>query len=561
MKCWLCLLLTAASVAFAQDSPKLRDALEWTTAQRGRMNEMTNRVVRVHGTASLAAVVCAEDRSAGAGLYRDAIGALHNLPQDAFTGKGTTVLPVASFTGLWKYVIPAAVKCDPALAEAAANQRSRERLEAERAGANATLKRAWELIDPSQVLDKQDNNDRAAQIARAALEAGDPETFDFDLLVEVMSQLNEKAPDLADDLFVRALEFAMSSQVPDPGAVQEIAEFVFQADTPNPDNIEALIDKTVRLFDIPASIGRNPASAYGLGMQLLPWARDLAPDQVGPLQAALANLAAQDAAAVAQTQASQGTSANPAAQGGPLATADYLVSGQIQRALSGGQVEAARDLLPRINDPGARSQLGGLIAFGEAVRAIEARSEQALVLANLLRGGIKRSLLYASIAGSTTRLDLALQEAPLATRDIASLPAEQRVQLLSALAASLARIDPQSAMATLDLLVRAYNDVYVSPRRGKFDPRATRASTDSPLILAGPRGLYEAVQTGRGRRNFVLKAPGVTALDIGNFLLAASSIEPERLESVILGLRDENTRAGALVRLAEVRIRAARSGR
>jgi hypothetical protein len=81
------------------------------------------------------------------------------------------------------------------------------------------------------------------------------------------------------------------------------------------------------------------------------------------------------------------------------------------------------------------------------------------------------------------------------------------------------------------------------------------------LILAGPRGLYEAVQTGRGRRNFVLKVPGVTAFTPGNFLLSAGTIEPERLEAVILGLRDENTRAGALVRLAELRIRTAKSRR
>jgi hypothetical protein len=343
--------------------------------------------------------------------------------------------------------------------------------------------------------------------------------------------------------------------------LQEVAAYVLQAESPNPDNIEALIDTLDRMFDMPAAIGQNPASAYALGMQLLPWARDLSPDKVGPLETALANLADQDAAAVAQARSNQTATNGPGTQGGPLASADYWISGQIQRALSGGHIEAARDLLPRINDPGVRSQLAALIAFGEAVRAIEGRDEQAMVLANLLRGGIKRTLLYAAIAANTTRLDLALQEAPLATRDLTPLPAEQRVQLLSALASALARIDPQSAMATLDLLVRAYNDVYVNPRRGKFDPRATRSATDSPLILAGPRGLYEAVQTGHGRRNFVLKVPGVTALNIGNFLLGATTIEPERLEAAILGLKDENTRAAALVRLAQLRIRLAKAAR
>ena len=60
----------------------------------------------------------------------------------------TTVLPVASFSGLWKYVVPAALKCDPSLASTAQNQQARERLDAERAGANATLGRAYGLLSP-----------------------------------------------------------------------------------------------------------------------------------------------------------------------------------------------------------------------------------------------------------------------------------------------------------------------------------------------------------------------------------------------------------------------------
>jgi hypothetical protein len=161
--------IAVCAAALAQDRAKLRDALEWTAAQRGRMAEMANRVVRVHGTASLAGLICSDDPVTASGLYRDAITSLHALPDSIFKDKGTTVLPAASFTGLWKFVVPAAVKCDPGLTSLANNERSRERIEAERNGANATLQRALNLIDPNSPLDKYDQIDRAAQLGHAAL--------------------------------------------------------------------------------------------------------------------------------------------------------------------------------------------------------------------------------------------------------------------------------------------------------------------------------------------------------------------------------------------------------
>src|SRR5689334_19265509 len=128
---WI-ILLGCGAACFAQGRDRARDAIEWTVSQRGVMAQMSNPVVRVHGTASLARVVCPADSSAASGLYRDAIASLFNLPDGAFGERGTTVLPVASFSGLWKYVIPAALKCDPALSSIAENRRARERMAAER---------------------------------------------------------------------------------------------------------------------------------------------------------------------------------------------------------------------------------------------------------------------------------------------------------------------------------------------------------------------------------------------------------------------------------------------
>ena len=78
----VCLLVCGA--LFAQDANKVRDALEWTVALRGRMAQMSNPVVRVHGIASVARLVCPLDPVAASGLFRDAITSLFNIANRRF---------------------------------------------------------------------------------------------------------------------------------------------------------------------------------------------------------------------------------------------------------------------------------------------------------------------------------------------------------------------------------------------------------------------------------------------------------------------------------------------
>jgi hypothetical protein len=564
------------------------------------MQQMLNRVVQVHGTASLGMLVCADDRTQGSILFRQAIMSLHGVPQSAFRDKGTTILPAASFTGLWKYVVPAALKCDPGLADVASNSQSKARMEEERRSANLTLEHAWGLIDPRLALDKEDNNDRAAQMATAALDAGDPDTLDIALLTRFLSQLRDKAPDLSGDLFQRALDFVMSATVPNPGSLQELAKHLFTApkyvDQPdteqkgdhfdvggstievltatrvstNSDDIEALIGTTLRMLKLPTAPAMNPAVAYALTYQLIPRARDLAPDKVKDLEDALAQLVAQVSNA-AQIEARLEPADNPDQDSGDPAYRDFQAIGRIKIELGAGRIDRARDLLTRITNSDTRSQVAELVKFTEAGIAAGAHSDQAVSLANIMRGGIKRSLVYAGIISNAAQPDAALQVLPLAVHDLEPLPAEHRIRLLAALSAAIVRTDTQAAMGTLDLLVRAYNDVYSNPRRGRFDPSAaTRTfsrdtgvdtTTDSSLILSGTRGMYETVQTKRGGHNFALKVPGISAMNLASFLSATGTVDPGRLEAPILGLRDENTRAAALVRIGDVRIRAAKAAR
>jgi hypothetical protein len=484
------------------------------------------------------------------------------------------------------------------LAEAANNSQSMQRLENEKRNANRTLTRAYELIEGS--VDKQDNNDRAAQLANAALDAADPVLLDVPLLTTFLSHLRDYAPELADDLFDRGIETIMSAGAPNPGSLQDLARYLFTSpkyvDQPkadieplgeqfeagnstievltatrystNPDNIESLIDAVLRLLKQDNAVALNPAAAYALGLQLLPRARDLTPDRADELEALVLSLGTQIGTA-AQIQARIGRAENPDQDSGDPAVRDYQLVGRIKGELAAGHIDRARELLLRLTDSSARAQLGELAKFTEAGRAIESRAEMAMPLANLLHGGVKRTLVYAGIISSALQPDAALSVLPLAIHDAEPLPAEHRVRLFAALSAALAKSDQQAAIGTLDLLVRAYNDVYTSPRRTKFDPRAVRrvytndtrvdTNTDASLIIAGSHGMYEAVQTERGRHNFTLKVPGVSAMNLPSFIMSAGKLDPDRLLAPILGIRDDTTRAAALVRLGDLRIKVARA--
>jgi hypothetical protein len=217
----------------------------------------------------------------------------------------------------------------------------------------------------------------------------------------------------------------------------------------------------------------------------------------------------------------------------------------------------------RVDDQPVRGQLSSLITFAESARAVADKNEMAMALANQLRPGIKRSLLYIAMIAAATRRDDATQVMPLASKDISVLPAEQRLRLNAALAASLVKWDQDAAFGVVNLVIAAYNDVRTNPRRGRFDPASVRrvfnsksdGSSDSSLILPGNRGFYEAVQTQRGRRNFGLRVPGVGVFTLQGLIAGAGGIDAGRLEAAVMSVRDETTQAAAWVSLASVRLR------
>ena len=131
----------------------------------------------------------------------------------------------------------------------------------------------------------------------------------------------------------------MSAHVPSPDSLQDLARFLFTApnlidepdeDQPhksfqvggatvedltatrnsaNPDNIQALIEATLKLLANPNAVNRNPVVAYALAYQLLPRARDLTPDRVAEFEKAMVDLEAANPGVAAQVQSALGAAA------------------------------------------------------------------------------------------------------------------------------------------------------------------------------------------------------------------------------------------------------------
>jgi hypothetical protein len=573
-------LLLLSSLAWAQTTD-----VEWAVALGGRFGQLHDPVVAAYALGRLGETVCAKDAVAGAGLFRDSLARLRLLTPATFTS-ARRPLPVPSFTALWKTLTPAAAKCNPELQSLADTDRARAKMLDERQQAPDNLTRAFSLVNSDP--------DRAAQLARAAISASDPELLDIATLTLLLSNLRDRAADVADDLFPDALDFIASAPQPDPGLLLELGKYLFTAPkyrelpdveqqsdvstvgstsianftanrkSASSDDIRRYIDAMLKVVTASNDPYYDPVAAYAIAFQMLPTAEDVAPDLVDQLREVLDPIQqlAGDGAARVQAAVGGSQAADPEGGEGPRQR-DRLVGRVLSKAAS-RQFAEARDLLRRVNDLPVRSQAGTLIDFAESAAALERRDTQwSFTLANTLRPGVKRSLLYAGLVAAARDGGEALGYAALALREIELLPAEQRMLATAALAGATFPVDADNAFSQLNLFVQAANDAYRNPHQARFDPQVIRRQsamaktttfTDSSLILANSRCLCEAVDTGRGRHSFTLKVPGLQATGLTGVVRNASGVDTERLEAILLGLRDETLMAAGLNALAALRL-------
>jgi hypothetical protein len=555
--------------------------VQWAVALGARYQTLHEPVVTVYGTSALAALVCEIDRPAAQSLYQDALRSLSQLTPQRFT-EARHMLPVASFTLLWKSVTGNARKCDPKLEQYFDTERAHAKMQLERRNAMDTLRMAQGRIDS--------NPDRAGQLAEAAMSASDPDHLDIPFLTQFLGQLRARAADVSDDTFPVALDFISSAQWPSPSLLMELGKFLFvshrlvlipdeydnnetftvsntsianfqdlRAST-IPDEVRDYIEAALKVLTTKNTAEYDPLAAYALAFQLLPKARDLAPDQVDPMQQVLVQLQSVNGAAAAQVEAKLAAATGDPNSEDDAGTRAHVMAAVFQ-AMGTGRFVDARDLNKLNSDIVSRGQVASLIDFAESAAAARRDVQWASTLANGLVAGVKRSMLYAGITAASPKRDEALGPFQLAMKDIESLPAEQRMFTLAANAGAIFNADPDNALMALGLLIEAANEAYNRPHKAVFDPKVLRQysrdgdiGTDSSLVLFNRRGLCEVVDTGKHRYDFPLRVPGVGSLSLAAVMPLAHGVDPARLEAMAIGLLDETQMVLALNSLAGARL-------
>jgi hypothetical protein len=572
----VCSALLAAAAAQAQNNDlaaiaEWSDALSWTSALREPMRRMTNPVVTAYGIASLGAIVCPADQSLGADLFEEAVADLNAIPDSVFHDS-LKVLPVATFSGLWKVVVGPGMKCDPALSQP--NDGARAKREFERREAASFLEQA-KLAD---------NYDRAAQLAQAALETADPNSLDVGSFTSFLIHFRVPAPDLADDLFQRAIAFTMESQIPSVDALAELGNYLFEApqyvgksepmldrvtstvngaafsnlqglrDEANPDLVTAYIGAVSDLLSgnsVAANV--DPVSAYATAYQLLSKARSLTLDSADSLEKVVSQLEAQNSGVAAAVQAKLESSAAPS----PSKFGRLMA--QIRAAMSAGRFADARDILTEVDGVTVRSLIGSSIDFYEAAYSMRAKdADRTMALAGRLPPGAKRALVYAGVVATSGNRLTAIFALHLGLKDADLLSYEQRMALLPALATAASGVDRDETQAVLSSIVSSQNDANTSPRKSRFDPRSSLAF-DGPRILCGPGGFQESIQGAQGRVTFPLQVTGAAAFSLQDFIAQAKNVDFMRLEATVEGLHNELHLTRAYLALALLRLKTAKA--
>src|ERR1051326_7192666 len=372
-------LVTVLPLA-AQNQPADSEAVRWSIALGGRFRDLREPVVAAHATGKLAVLMCPYDRIPAAALFQDSLNRLRFLTPQSFRSP-SQLLPVPSFTALWKLVAQAAEDCDPDLRRYWDLERAQAKMRFEHDQATETLKRGNSLIESRP--------DRAAQLAEAALGVSDPASLDISEFTKFLSDLRERAPDLADEVLDASLDFLTS----------------------NSQNVD-------------------PADAYSAAVQILHESRNAAPDLIVELQQIIGQLAALIGARAESLNSEYQIQATDLSRPAVLtATADEGPAiGRVFYAVKSRNFPAARALVRGLSAGGALGQVTSIIDFAEAAEAIERGDlTMALPLANVLTPGIKRSLLYSAMTAASRDRDRGLCTLQLAVKDAEPPPGEHKL--------------------------------------------------------------------------------------------------------------------------------------
>jgi hypothetical protein len=311
----------------------------------------------------------------------------------------------------------------------------------------------------------------------------------------------------------------------------------------------------VRLLQNSQSTYQDPAGAFALAWQLLPKARELAPEYAGALEGALSFVEPQPEADAVKIRAKLGEAPNPRKVDYGTPGGDVAVLGQACSDFKAGNYRAASAGLSGVADASARAQVEALIQFALQAISLPATNAEPILDREIYpAGGAKRSLLYAAIAPATSTKTGALKAVTLGLKDAEPLPMGQRACILPPLATAALPAAPDQAVAILKQMVAADNAAVGNPGGSANGD----SSANAPDIRCRATGPVEMVQTHESKLAFPLRAPGVDVFTIDAFLERAKAAEFSLLESAVLELKDETHLVNGLLALAKLRLNAPR---
>jgi hypothetical protein len=575
--------------------------VSWATASAERYSKFTNPVVSAYAYGRLGAIVCPHDKYAGSALFRQAITRMEAIKTEIFLDPMVRVLPVASFTGLFKSISTNAILCDATLKGLTEADSFKQRLANERAAANNTvLGIALKRIEADP--------DRASQLAELVLEAGDPNTIDFDGMTGFLAKLRERSAELGDEVFLHSLENILAQPVRSTANLNVIGKFLFVSvqlrprpdvqnlaegtpfantthywfqttrETANTDLVTVYIQGLVRMINdslnpIPNDLRQNAqfnaTTTIYLAQLLKRQAAVLEPGVLEELDSAVQRLRVTMGGGQNAPLPPEVPSDNDAA------AAVYRRARDLVSLIRRGEFDAARRDLSSLGEARLTPQLATLIDFAEGAEAIKAGDTTlATRIASQLQPGVQRTLLYSGIVFLLDPRDGGSILA-LALRETQAMPLEFNAALSTGLIGALLTRDPQRALSIVPSVIASQNSALNAPRRWRFDPRRLRGprssagpsgegtALDIPNIPLGRRGFNYVVDTGfrnalvgntsTGRISFPLNVPNTGPFLLPDVLRRAKTLDPQFLEAMVLELRDETQRANALLAIAELR--------
>ena len=477
-----------------ETAARRQEALLYVRGLAKRFQSFQDRPVAVRALTSLASVVCKYDATTAEGLYWKAFRTLdkiENLPIAESLELGEE-----SYGRLRSVIVSQAAKCDGELARKIndAGTKGESDEQAQQVAASA-LRAALSL--------------REEDARQAARFAGDVAVNSFALrpvhltqFVMFLVQLRTQSEAEADSLFLQALGQAAARPVGVAEALSILGNYPFThpgTKSPDEDSLRvtfignsniyilskirstiplgvtrAYLTTAVQLLLLPVADPGERASRYGLAYQLLPMAREFAPELAPLLEQRM-----QELSSALPEELTQRTV--PERLGGKTTQkSTEEVVGEIDETLDverreelryrafvshwlGKQFTKAREIAQEMDSRDLRRQALTLAGFGEAHEALEkGETEKGLQLTTDLAPGVKRALLYLVVAAGYVKKgesDRASDILRLSLEDTARVHYAHRPYLLLAVSKVATSVDERWAISILQQAVDALNDM------------------------------------------------------------------------------------------------------